>query len=63
MVSVVKYQIYSAPRPQDLLLITMNHLEALAGKEPTNLITRLISNYHTKFIQVIITIENQRPNL
>lgn len=57
MVSVVKYQIYSAPRPQDLLLVTMNHLEALAGKEPTNLITRRISNYHTKFIQVFKTRE------
>ncbi|XP_059477177.1 protein OSCP1 isoform X2 [Neocloeon triangulifer] len=58
MISVVKYQIYSISRPQDLLLVTMNHLEALAGKEPTNLITRLIANYHTKFIQTYATMQN-----
>ncbi|XP_065343038.1 protein OSCP1 [Cloeon dipterum] len=58
MVSVVKYQIYTISRPQDLLLVTMNHLEALAGKEPTNLITKLIANYHTKFIQTYATMQS-----
>ncbi|KAF4522451.1 hypothetical protein B566_EDAN002535 [Ephemera danica] len=58
MVMVVKYQIYSVLRPQDILLVTMNHFEALASSHPSACLTRLIENFHSRFITMYASMQS-----